>query len=1098
MPNVEKQRERLISLLKELFQLDQPDLDFGFYRIMHAKAGQVTKFLENDLLSIIRDAFGEADGARVEQAKAAYEAARQQAIEYGAPDPDATEPVKKAKAAWDAAKDSGSNEGDVYDHLYRFFERYYDNGDFMSRRYFARETDGKAAPYAVPYDGREVYLHWANRDQYYIKTSEYLTNFTFDPTQAKEFQAHHGALVEQKPLKVHCRIVSASEGEHNNVKASEQTERYFIIHEPEPVKIEVGDTGEPELVIQFQYRPDPEKTGQEGAWRKKRLTEAADKVKALLPELDGADDYVTALLTPAPTEAEKDRTLLEKYLAQYTGRNTMDYFIHKDLGGFLRRELDFYIKNEVMRLDDIESADAPRVEAYLAKVKVLRRIAQHLIDFLAQLEDFQKRLWLKKKFVVDTQYCITLDRVPEEFYPEIAANEAQREQWVDLFSIDEVDAYSKPLTVQFLRSNGDLFVDTALYDDHFRDRLLSNIEELDQSLDGLLIYGDNFQALSVIRKRHENSINCIYIDPPYNTDASAIDYKNGYKSSSWAAMMDSRIRNCKPVLGDSGVLMAAIDDVQFRELSFILEDAFEDILGTFAVRANPSGRPTKTGYSVSHEYMIAAGKGPKSFIRRMPPTPEQQARFNQIDEDGPFEWRNLRREGSNSDRSARSRLYYPIYLSGQKIRVPKMCWSEENDAWTVLEDPLPGEVVVYPNNDDGDEKTWRWEADSVMSSLDLLAVRKDRSGRDYVYYKRRPNDDGVVSVSTWADAKHSATEHGSNVLKQLFKGKSFSYPKSIHTVTDAVYIGGGSAPNATVLDFFAGSGTTGHAVISLNRQDTGHRKYILVEQGGYFDSVLKPRIAKVAYSPDWRDAKPASRNKGISHAFRYIRIESYEDTLNNLALKPSADTTHVSKDFAREYMLRYWLDFETKGSPSLLNIEWFDDPTAYKLKIKKPGTDEYVEKAVDLVETFNWLIGLHVEHLDRWRGYDAAFKREIDPELPEDTNTRLMLDGALKETDDGAWRFRKVEGYTLRTPGDHNDREKVLVVWRKLTGDLEQDNLMLDEWFRKYRLSAQDTEFDVIYVNGSNNLPNLRKDEETWKVRLIEEAFHQAMWDVEG
>ena len=189
-------------------------------------------------------------------------------------------------------------------------------------------------------------------------------------------------------------------------------------------------------------------------------------------------------------------------------------------------------------------------------------------------------------------------------------------------------------------------------------------------------------------------------------------------------------------------------------------------------------------------------------------------------------------------------------------------------------------------------------------------------------------------------------------------------------------------------------------------------------------------------------------------------------------------------------MLRYWLDFETKGSPSLLNIEWFDDPTAYKLKIKKPGTDEYVEKAVDLVETFNWLIGLHVEHLDRWRGYDAAFKREVDPELPEDTNTRLMLDGA--------WRFRKVEGYTLRTPGDHNDREKALVVWRKLTGDLEQDNLMLDEWFRKYRLAAQDTEFDVIYVNGSNNLPNLRKDEETWKVRLIEEAFHQAMWNVEG
>jgi adenine-specific DNA-methyltransferase len=437
--------KKLLTLLKELFQLDQPDLDFGFYRIMHAKAGQVTTFLEKDLLGIIREAFGEADGARVERAKAAYEAARKQAEEFGAPDPDAAPKVKEAKAALDAVKESGSNEGDVYDHLYRFFERYYDNGDFMSRRYFARETDGKAPPYAVPYDGREVYLHWANRDQYYIKTSEYLTNFSFDPTQTKEFRDKHGALFEQKPLKVHCRIVSASEGEHNNVKASEQTERYFIIHEPEPVKIETGDTGEPELVIQFQYRPDPEKTGQEGTWRKTRLAEAAQKVKALMPKLGGAGDYVTALMTPAPTEAEKDRTLLEKYLAQYTGRNTMDYFIHKDLGGFLRRELDFYIKNEVMRLDDIESADAPRVEAYLAKVKVLRRIAQHLIDFLAQLEDFQKRLWLKKKFVVDTQYCITLDRIPEQFYAEIAANEAQRDEWVRLLAIDSIDGYSEPL-----------------------------------------------------------------------------------------------------------------------------------------------------------------------------------------------------------------------------------------------------------------------------------------------------------------------------------------------------------------------------------------------------------------------------------------------------------------------------------------------------------------------------------------------------------------------------------------------------------------------------------------------------------------------------
>lgn len=259
MASVEKQRERLIKLLKELFQLDQPDLDFGFYRIMHAKAEHVSKFLEEDLLSIIRDAFGEIDGNRVTEARIAYEAAVKQAKDFGAPDPETTDAVRTAKTIFIAAKDADSNEGDIYDHLYHFFERYYDNGDFMSLRYFARETDGKAAPYAVPYDGREVYLHWANCDQYYIKTSEHLTNFTFDPTLANEFKEHHGELFEDKPLKVHCRIVSAAEGAHNNVKATEQTERYFIIHEDEPLKLETGENDETEIVIQFEYRFDPEK-----------------------------------------------------------------------------------------------------------------------------------------------------------------------------------------------------------------------------------------------------------------------------------------------------------------------------------------------------------------------------------------------------------------------------------------------------------------------------------------------------------------------------------------------------------------------------------------------------------------------------------------------------------------------------------------------------------------------------------------------------------------------------------------------------------------------------------------------------------------------
>jgi len=1109
MTSNDKQRARLIGLLKELFQLDQPDLDFGFYKIMHAKADQVSNFLETDLLQIIQDAFGKADAEKLAEAQSAYQAAKQKAVEYGAADPDATEPVKKAKTTLEAVRNAETHEGDVYDHLYRFFERYYDAGDFMSRRYFARETGGKAAPYAVPYDGREVYLHWANRDQYYIKTSEYLSNFAFDAAKSPDLPTALAKMMENKSLPVLCRVVAASEGEHSNVKSTEQTERFFVVHTAEPVLIEPNETGANQLVLQFEYKPLPGKKYSLSADREKELkSKYGARNKGDLPLLDMTDLYMAAIpaaasayldvfASPLPTDAVKNRTLLTKYLRQFTARNTMDYFIHKDLGGFLRRELDFYIKNEIIRLDEIDGADAPQVENYLARVKVLRQIARYLIEFLAQLEDFQKKLWLKKKFVTETHYCFSLDLIPENFHPMIATNKRQHDEWVDLFAINELEGYSIPLTPDFMKKNNRLLVDTALFAKGFKDDLIAEMQGLDLNLCGLMVNGDNEAGIHLITNKFQDLLSCIYIDPPYNTDASAIDYKNGYKSSSWTTMIETRMRASKKLLKESGVLMAAIDDAQFRELSFITEEVFGGLLGTFSVRSNPSGRPTKTGYSVSHEYMIAAGKTPRSFIRRMPPTEKQAARFNQVDSEGTFEWRNLRREGSNSDRTARSRLYYPIYLSDSNIRVPEMVWSETDDAWTIKEQPNKHEIIIFPDNDDGDQKTWRWEASTVMSSLNQLAIRKDRSGKDYVYYKRRPNDDGVVSVSTWADAKHSATEHGSNLVKAMFGSTPFSYPKSIHTVQDAIYIGGGSNSASIVLDYFAGSATTGHAVINLNREDVGVRKYILIEAESYFNTATMPRIKKAAYSSDWKEGKPVSRD-GLSHSFKYLRLESYEDALNNLALRPTPDMSKAGAEFQRDYMLKYWLDFETKGSPSLLNIQTFDDPTDYRLNIKRPGTDEYNEQAIDLVETFNWLIGLHVEHLDRWRAFDAAVKRMPDPELPMDETTRLILDGKLAETEDGKWRFRKVEGYTLTTPGDDASREKTLVIWRVLTDDLEADNLMLDEWFKKYRLSTQDSEFDVIYVNGSNNLQNLRTDEETWKVRLLEETFHQAMWDVEG
>ena len=196
------------------------------------------------------------------------------------------------------------------------------------------------------------------------------------------------------------------------------------------------------------------------------------------------------------------------HLDRYSARNTFDYFNHKDLGTFLRRELDFYIKNEVMHLDDVENESAPRVEQYLSKIKVIRKIAGKIIAFLAQLEDFQKKLWLKKKFVVETQWCITVGCIPQAFYPEIAANEAQREEWVRLFAIDEINGdlmkpwYSKPLKPEFLKAHPTLVLDTRHFDAGLTERLLEAIGEVDAQTDGALFHSENFQALSLMQERY--------------------------------------------------------------------------------------------------------------------------------------------------------------------------------------------------------------------------------------------------------------------------------------------------------------------------------------------------------------------------------------------------------------------------------------------------------------------------------------------------------------------------------------------------------------------------------------------------------------------
>lgn len=998
--------DKFVAKLQEIFMMDHAELDFGIYRIMNKKRDEIQKFLQTELLPQVKQVLegsngGEADKAKKRMAEiAASVGGNVGVLPEGTPMRDEYD---KLEAQLAQSADTESMQAEVFSHLVTFFSRYYDGGDFLSKRRYKENT------YAIPYNGEEVKLHWANSDQYYIKTSEYFRNYTFVlPTSRK---------------KVHFVLKDAST-EQNNNRAANNMERRFALFVPESDEPIVETTAEGELNIYFTYELMPKATKQ-----KDLVAAALEEIAPLVPA--GFEEVLTASI---PTKDNPNRSLLEKHLTDYTAKNSFDYFIHKDLGGFLRRELDFYIKNEVLHIDDL---DAQLINSQLTIVRAIKQVGEKIILMLAQLENFQKKLWLKKKFVVQSDYCITLDRVPEKLYPEIIANEAQRKEWVRLFAIDEIkgdlttEGYSEPLTIEFLKQNPFLVLDTAFFDAKFKHQLVKSMENIDEQTNGLLINSENFQALELLQEKYDNRIKCIYIDPPYNTNASEIIYKNGYKHSSWNSLLYDRLTIADNLVDSLGFRITAIDHAECFNLGKIQDSIYgeENRLAIVSVQHNPKGRNQAKFFSENIEYLFFYAKDAvNSEFRQVAISDDVLATFTLNDEHGKYRYENYIRARTVWSHANRPDNWYPIYVS-QDL---KDITSEYHD----------GYYELYPITDQG-EFSWK----NVKATFDELNKRKGyfiavkEDGKVILQHKYYEQE---VLKNLWIDKKYQSEFNGTNVLKAMIPNNGFDYPKSIYAVEDCVKLC--AEKEDIVLDYFGGSGTTAHSVINLNKKDEGNRKSILVEMGYHFDSVLRPRVEKVIYSEDWDNGKPVSRD-GISQCFKYIRLEQYEDTLNNLTVKRQ-QTDWRDDDFHESYMLSYMLDMETRDS--LLNLKMFVNP--FNISLKTTKDNELVETKVDLVETFNYLIGLNVETEDWFE------------------NDNICV----------------VQGKT------HRGGLKTLVIWRNCE---EIDNDRLCRFFERMDFRTRDSEFDLIYVNGDNTLPNLRRDEDHWKVALIEEEFQKRMFE---
>ena len=705
--------------------------------------------------------------------------------------------------------------------------------------------------------------------------------------------------------------------------------------------------------------------------------------------------------------------------------------------------------------------------------------------------------------------------MPEELYTEIAANDAQREEWVRLFAIDKIEkdltgpGYSKPLTVEFLKANRNLLLDTAMFDDSFTNRLISCISDISEELSGIMIESENCQALTLISKRFGSKCAACYIDPPYNTGSDSFVYKDGYQSSTWLTMIHERLSRAYNILRDDGVIFCSIDSHEHETLISGFNSVFgkQNRIDELIWVQNTSH--TVPTYSTNHEYV--------QVYSRSRSAAESSGRKFKEAKPGCFEIRELIEKLNKRFPTIKEIQVAVADLMNQhkeefsdELEAIGLKYDEETkmlDPWKGIYNykyaeyrDSDGRYVEEKDREARNATIWIWREDNPsMPSGKQSETTREKGHPNYRFYQplhpvtNKPcpcPKRGWVWPQEPLDGRVSFTELASDqrivfgdnerkipqVKRFLHESETNVCKSVVHDYTDGekefTNLSGvlGAFPNpkpSTLIqrfvaqttynddwfvDFFAGSGTTATSVLNQNRVDHHKRRFLLVEMAGYFDGALRSRVSKSIYSRDWNSGIPANRQTGTSALLMYIRLESYEDALNNLELKRTsqqASLLEMDDDLREQYVLSYMLDVESRGSQSLLNVESFRNPDQYKLRVERNGETQLVN--VDLVETFNWLLGLTVKHIDVIQG------------------------------------VRVVEGTT--PDGDH-----ALVLWRNLD---ETNNDALDEWFRKQGYNTKDQEYNLIYVNGDNNLENLRLGDQTWKVRLIEETFGRVMFDVE-
>jgi|APTNR8051073442_1049403.scaffolds.fasta_scaffold03771_3 adenine-specific DNA-methyltransferase len=1030
--------EILKDFLNKLFQFESQDLDFGIYKILHYKREEIKNFIDVLLTDTVKfqlktlsqeeiiSAKGELELLAADEvvkkwlhARDKYEEAKLKFYETEFKEKiDQYKLVERHLVAVKVAEDA---ENKIYNHLALFFSRYYDKGDFISKRRF-----GKNEKYIVPYNGEETHFYWANQDQYYIKSSESFQKFSF---KIPVLTGH--AIVNFKLIEAQTEL--------GNVKENEN--KYFILSDKEP------SFNSDEVDLYFEYRSfnDNEKKQYTGNNKQDTLNTVAEK--AIF------NYFIDQPLYASLFEKVNDKTLLLTKLNHYTRKNKYDFFIHKNLKQFLQRELDFYIKTELVEVEDLYVSETDvyleKIRQNIKTIKAFKIIADTIIDFLSQIEDFQKKLWEKKKFVLATEWIITIDRLIEYLgeedskiiLEEVLKNRNQILEWISLFGVDSVPGSG--FSVDELKANLHEWrkfpIDTVHFSEVFKENLLNKLSEkinIEEMTDGLVIHSDNFHGINLISEKFKKQIDSIHIDPPYNTNSSGFLYKNMYKHSSWLSMMENRISSSIELLKNQGSYQCHIDENEYENLATLFDNIGIADAGTVVWdKRNPmnNGR----GIANQHEYIIWRSNYSFPFKKssyRIILMLEKAAQIIKKEGGVNDKVRQLFTDwvSGNKDLSGGEKAYKYLDDDGNiyqsvSLRAPEP--RKDKKFHKALIHPKTGKPCPVPPN--GFSRTPE-TLKKMMDSGDILfGVDETTQPRQKVKLSK---DTEIQQSSMLQDSSK-----GKKDLEPLGLRFPYCHPTSLYSE-----LLGNSAKEkfCKIFDFFAGSGTTFQATQLLNREDDGRRKCILIEQGDYTSTVILPRIKKIAYTFEWRAGKPKDNSmNGLGVFVKYQKLEQYEESLENISFTVQEKTNQQALQFD-QYIPKYFLEFETRESRTTVNTKDILDPWNYTLKVWDGFTYD-TEKAVDLVETFNYLIGLHL-------------KKQV---------TKIF----------NSKKYKFVFG-------NNNSGKEIIVVWRNVV-DWTLDEFEKDAAFLKQELSV--CSYDILYISGKSSFPGYIPIEQVFQNKMV-------------